>query len=102
MKRNDLKSMSTDQLWMLREKIAATLAANLTLEKTLLENRLKQLKRGTEVEDAEPSAGRRPYPIVVPKYRNPDRPSETWAGRGEEPLWLCPHLTAGERGRGFL
>src|SRR5258708_28120886 len=97
MKRNDLKSMSTDQLWMLREKIATTLAANLTLEKTLLENRLKQLKRGTEVEHAEPSAGRRPYPIVVPKYRNPDRPSETWAGRGKQPLWLAAHPTAPTR-----
>src|SRR5258708_30695023 len=97
MKRNDLKSMSTDQLWMLREKIAATLAANLTLEKALLENRLKQLKRGTEVEDAEPSAGRRPYPIVVPKYRNPDRPSETWAGRGQQPPWLAAHPTAPTR-----
>jgi DNA-binding protein H-NS len=40
---------------------------------------------------------RRPYPVVVPKYRNPERPSETWAGRGKTPRWLTAQLKSGKR-----
>jgi hypothetical protein len=28
---------------------------------------------------------RRPYPPVVPKYANPDEPSQVWSGRGKRP-----------------
>jgi DNA-binding protein H-NS len=40
---------------------------------------------------------RRPYPVVMPKYRNPERPSETWAGRGKTPRWLAAQLKSGRR-----
>ena len=43
MNRNDFKSMSTDELWELHEKIATRLAAALTAEKAVVENRLRQL-----------------------------------------------------------
>lgn len=26
---------------------------------------------------------------VAPKYRNPDDPSQTWTGRGKQPLWFA-------------
>jgi DNA-binding protein H-NS len=54
-----------------------------------LEERLKLLKA--------PVDGRRHYPPVHAKYRNPDRPSETWAGRGKRPRWLVAQLQAGKR-----
>jgi DNA-binding protein H-NS len=91
MNRNDFKSMSTDELWALHEEIASRLAAALTAEKNVLENRLRRLKRGIETQE------RRPYPAVVPKYRNPERPSETWAGRGKTPRWLAEQLKSGRR-----
>ena len=97
MNRNDFKSMSSDELWALHEEIAARLAAALTAEKSVLENRLRQLQRGIETQDAKSSAERRPYPAVVPKYRNPERPSETWAGRGKKPRWLAAQLKSGKR-----
>ena len=113
MNRNDFKSMSSDELWALHEEIAARLAAALTAEKSVLENRLRQLLRGIETRRAtqdaksltaaksptaaKSSAERRPYPAVVPKYRNPDRPSETWAGRGTKPRWLAAQLKSGKR-----
>jgi DNA-binding protein H-NS len=111
MNRNDFKSMSTDQLWTLHEEIATRLAAALTVEKGVLENRLRRLRRGIEIQpgtdgaksrdlksrDAKPSMSRRPYPAVVPKYQNPDRPSETWAGRGKKPRWLAAQLKSGKR-----
>lgn len=143
MNRNAFKSMSTDELWALHEEIAKRLAAALTVEKSLLENRLKLLQRGIDIRRAaaagksiagKSTAGkstdgespiakssgrvrptgskirggksrskssrakpiaRRPYPVVVPKYRNPERPSETWAGRGKTPRWLTAQLKSG-------
>jgi DNA-binding protein H-NS len=95
--RNDFKSMSTDELWALHEEVAARLAALMLAEKRLLEDRLKQLKGGIEAERTKSSSGRRPYPTVVPKFRNPDRPSETWAGRGKTPRWLAAKLKSGKR-----
>jgi DNA-binding protein H-NS len=104
--RNDFKSMSTDELWALHEEIAMRLAAALRAEKAVVENRLKQLQRRVETQPAAraaksyraaKSSDRRPYPAVVPKYRNPDRPSETWAGRGKTPRWLTAQLKSGRR-----
>lgn len=97
MNRNDFKSMSTDELWALHEEVAARLATALLAEKRLLEDRLKQLNGGIEAERTKSSTGRRPYPTVVPKFRNPDRPSETWAGRGKTPRWLAAKLKSGKR-----
>jgi DNA-binding protein H-NS len=100
--RDNFKSMSTDQLWALHEKIAAHLSARLTAERNELELRLKQLTRGVEAQHAKSSTERRPYPKVVPKFRNPDRPSETWSGRGRKPLWLTAQLKRGKRIDDFL
>lgn len=97
MNRNELKSMSTDELWALHEEIAARLAASLLAEKRVLENRLKQLKGGVGSDSEASPPARRPYPVVVPKFRNPDRPFETWAGRGKTPKWLTAKLKSGKR-----
>ena len=42
MKQNDLDSMSIHELWMLHERIAATLTAKINAEKKALIDRLKQ------------------------------------------------------------
>jgi len=105
MKQTDLESMSTDQLWALHEEIATRLAEALKAEKSVLENRLRLLQRGIELQPishagkppAARSTARRPYPAVIPKYRNPERPSETWAGRGKTPRWLTAQLKSGRR-----
>lgn len=134
MNSNDFKSMSTDELWALHEEVAKRLAEALTVEKSLLESRLKLLQRGIEIRPTSPagkspsgkpsgrkqlaarssgakssgaksrtkssrvkSSVRRPYPVVVPKYRNPEQPSETWAGRGKTPRWLTAQLNSGRR-----
>lgn len=134
MNSNDFKSMSTDELWALHEEVAKRLAEALTVEKSLLESRLKLLQRGIEIRPTSPagkspsgkssgrkqlaarssgakssgaksrtkssgvkSSARRPYPVVVPKYRNPEQPTETWAGRGKTPRWLTAQLKSGRR-----
>jgi hypothetical protein len=42
MKQSDLDSMSIDELFMLHERIAATLDAKITAEKERLQDQLKQ------------------------------------------------------------
>ena len=39
------KSMSTDELWALHEKVSATLVAKMTAEKELIEDRLRLLSQ---------------------------------------------------------
>jgi DNA-binding protein H-NS len=102
MKRTNLDSISIDELWTLREKVAETLAARIADEKNILENRLRQLQQRFQTERFRGQHGRRPYPRVLPKYRNPDQPSQTWAGRGKQPRWLTAQLRSGKRAEDFL
>jgi DNA-binding protein H-NS len=44
MERNDLKSMSLDQLWNLHEEIAAKLTDKMAHEKARLEQRLRKIE----------------------------------------------------------
>jgi DNA-binding protein H-NS len=97
MKKSDLEKMSTDELWEFHEEIATALAAKMTAEKSVLELRLKQLMGQFEVERRRETPDRRPYPTVAPKFRNPDQPSETWAGRGKKPRWLTAQLKSGKK-----
>ena len=95
MKANDLRSMSVDELWTLHEEISSVLARRLAEEKAALENRLRQL-RPISTNDRLPHA-RRPYPQVLPKFRNPAHPTETWSGRGKQPRWLTAQLRTGKK-----
>ena len=87
MKENDFKSLSVDELWEFREKIAKALAAKMVVEQRVLADRLRQLNQ-EEHDDESSGRRKRHYPAVFPKYRNPNEPSETWAGRGKQPRWL--------------
>jgi DNA-binding protein H-NS len=89
--------MSADTLWTLHEKITATLAKKITAEKTRLEQRLRQLEPASNADGRSVGRARRRYPRVLPKYKNPERPSETWAGRGKQPRWLSAQLRSGKK-----
>jgi DNA-binding protein H-NS len=78
-------SMTSDELFELHQKIAAVLNAKLIAKKSALERRLRQLGQSPDAKENAPSKSRRPYPVVTPKFRNPNQPSETWSGRGKQP-----------------
>jgi DNA-binding protein H-NS len=87
--------MSVDQLWSLHKMIATELARKMTAEKERLDQRLRELRL---VDTSKMRANRRrPYPKVRPKCRNPERPKETWAGRGKQPRWLNAQLRSGKK-----
>jgi DNA-binding protein H-NS len=99
--------MSVDELWAVHEEVHEALFNRINSEKQKLEGQLSRLqsnpvrlKTHTLDRTAEPDkirTGRRPYPKVLPKYRNPQDPSETWAGRGKKPLWVVTELSRGKK-----
>lgn len=107
MKSYNLKSMSVDQLWDLHERLVAELGRKIAAEKAMLEDRLSQLasvKRHSAPHQINSAASqfphreaKRAYPKVLPKYRNPRNPEETWAGRGKQPRWLVAQLRTGRK-----
>jgi DNA-binding protein H-NS len=99
-KKYGLEAMSVDDLWSLHERISAVLSRRIKTEKRELEKRLGILNRGLP---SQPSASsglgvraRRKYPLVLPKYRNPQT-SETWSGRGKRPRWLTAAMKSGHK-----
>jgi DNA-binding protein H-NS len=97
-----LDNMSADELWTLHEEIGEILSHRITSEKRELERRLAQLKRDFPTgelspNDDNPRTPRRKYPEVIPKYRNPKAPHETWAGRGKQPRWMVAALATGSK-----
>jgi DNA-binding protein H-NS len=98
MKHGDLQSMSTDELWDLHERIVAELGSKMAAERDMLESRLRQLK----VANGDMTREKRPYPKVLPRYRNPKNHEETWAGRGKQPRWLTAQLRSGKNLTDFL
>lgn len=110
--KNHLASLSMDELWALHEEVSAILSERITSEKRGLEERLAKLNGGLIFDRAKIKNGvsqaserrmvRRKYPPVLPKFRNPSDPSETWAGRGKQPRWMVTQLKAGKKMDDFL
>jgi DNA-binding protein H-NS len=92
-----LQSMSVEKLYSLRGQVEAALAAKVTEERRTLQAELGKLERfGVGRMSGKALRGGRMGP-VAPKYRNPDNPSETWAGRGLKPRWISAALKAGKK-----
>jgi DNA-binding protein H-NS len=97
-----LSEMSTQDLWTLYEEMNAELGRKIKVEKARLEERLRKVNSGLALTDTNFGRQRRPYPKVVPKYRNPNNLNETWSGRGKRPRWLAAQLRSGKRLNHFL
>jgi DNA-binding protein H-NS len=90
-----LKSMSIDKLLKLKSQIEAALASKVTEQRRELELELSKLSRFQRgASRGAPRVARGP---VAPKYRNPENPAETWAGRGLHPRWLAEALKSGKK-----
>ena len=97
MKCSEVETLSTEELWVLHQKVTATLKAKIIAENKVLEDRLSQLIGRFRVEQTSETTERRSYPTVFPKFRNPEQPSETWTGRGKKPRWLTAQLKSGKQ-----
>lgn len=95
--------MSIDQLVALREQVNETLGARVTDQRRALEAELSKLNRFQGGSAGSKLGARRGAKApVAPKYRNPENPSETWAGRGLRPRWLSAAIKMGKKVDDFL
>jgi DNA-binding protein H-NS len=96
-----LKSMSIEKLRDLKNKVEAAIHTNLIGRRRELESELSKLAR---FEGGRGGKGARggPRGSVAPKYRNPENPAETWAGRGLKPRWLAAAIKRGKKLDDFL
>jgi DNA-binding protein H-NS len=102
-KKMQLKSMSLDKLVALRNQVEAVLTAKVVDQKRTLESELSKLTRFQGGNGRSKFVlGRGAKGPVAPKYRNPENPSETWAGRGLKPRWLSAALKSGKKQEDFL
>jgi DNA-binding protein H-NS len=113
-----LNDMSMPELLELREQIHAALAS----KREELQRQVDELSTfdlagasyvrvgspGRRTRMAAPSkrANGRAHPLkgrtVAPKYRDPENPSQTWAGRGQAPRWLTAYERQGRKRDDFL
>jgi DNA-binding protein H-NS len=88
--------MSVEKLVSLRGQVEAILAIKVAEERRSLQSQLGQLERYTGGGGSKGFRGGK-IGSVAPKYRNPDNPSETWAGRGLKPRWISAALKGGKK-----
>src|SRR4029077_17312388 len=98
----NLKSMSVDRLVDLRNRVAAALSAKVIEQRRTLESELAKLTRFQGGARTKVAFGRGAWGKVAPKYRNPENPAETWAGRGLKPRWLAAAIKSGKKLDDFL
>src|SRR6516164_5809978 len=96
-----LKTMSIGRLVTLRDQVEVAIKSRVTQDRHDLEARLANLSRLGSAGAHSISFGKR-RGAVAPKYRNPENPNETWAGRGLKPRWLATALKAGHKIEEFL
>jgi DNA-binding protein H-NS len=92
-----LKTMSIDKLTKLREQVEAVLSSKVAEERRAVQDKLGRLEHlasgGMRTKRGRGGA----RGAVAPKYRNPENPAETWAGRGLKPRWLAAALKSGKK-----
>jgi DNA-binding protein H-NS len=93
----NLKSMSIDKLSKLSEEVAAALNAKVIEERRTVQDQLSKLDRLAAGGSRGKGTRGGTRGAVAPKYRNPDNPTETWAGRGLRPRWLAAALKTGKK-----
>jgi DNA-binding protein H-NS len=90
-----LKSLSVDKLLKLKSEVEAALASKVREQRRELELELSKLDRFQGGRSRGGPRGARG--AVAPKYRNPENPTETWAGRGLQPRWLAAAIKFGKK-----
>jgi len=95
-----LKSMSISKLVALKDQVEAALSSKVLEQRRALESELSKLGRFEAGKSTSKAA--RGLGAVAPKYRNPEDPAETWAGRGLKPRWLTAAIKSGKKVEDFL
>ncbi len=99
----NLKSMTIGRLTDLRHRVEAALASKVIDQRRAIESELAKLTRLQGAKALRKiGSGFGLRGPVAPKYRNPQNPEETWAGRGLRPRWLAAAIKGGKSADDFL
>jgi DNA-binding protein H-NS len=96
-----LKTMSIEKLRDLKTKVEAAIHANVVGRRRELETELSKLSRFDGGRGGKVGRGGARASVAA-KYRNPENPAETWAGRGLKPRWLTAAIKSGKKQDDFL
>ncbi len=105
-----LAKLSYAELLEVRKNVDEAITHRHNNERQELTKQLTNLARLFGAKTGTPAVKSAPAPRVStskgkkvkPKYRNPSKRSETWAGRGRQPLWLVHELSKGKNIESFL
>src|ERR1700674_1500450 len=117
-----LDAMTVPELLQLRDKIRTTLSDRIEAERQELQRKIDELSKlegsgsgdvasAPRVTQAKRRIGRRrggndkTHPLkgrtVAPKYRDPENPGQTWAGRGQAQRWLSAYESPAQKSEEF-
>jgi DNA-binding protein H-NS len=97
-----LKTMSVAKLQDLKCQVEAAISTKVSERRQELESELSKLDgHSGRVRRGRPPGRGGPRGSVAPKYRNPENPAETWAGRGLKPRWLVAAMKGGKKVEDF-
>jgi DNA-binding protein H-NS len=97
-----LKTMPIAKLQALKSQVEAAISARVTERRRELESELSKLAGFAGGGKATKFGRSGRMGPVAPKYRNPEDPAETWAGRGLKPRWLTAAIKSGKKLDDFL
>jgi DNA-binding protein H-NS len=92
-----LKTMPIGKLQALKSQVEAAISARVTERRRELESELSKLAGFAGGGKATKFGRSGRMGPVAPKYRNPEDPAETWAGRGLKPRWLTAAIKGGKK-----
>lgn len=92
----NLDKMSHDELVQLQKDVKKALAtyAERRRKEALIEMQEVARKHGVDLSDV--VKGGKKGAMSTPKYRHPENPELTWAGRGRQPRWVKEALQQGK------
>jgi DNA-binding protein H-NS len=88
----DLEKMTLPELNELEKQLKA---AKMVVQKKARAKMMEEIEKiaesyGISLEEVQNTSSR--SKPVLPRYRNPEDPTETWSGRGRQPKWVKDHL----------
>ena len=87
--------LSYAELLKLEERIKSAIATRKAENAKVTKDDLRAMARKAGFELDELFGKRGPKSKGLAKYRNPEDPAQTWAGRGRKPNWLVDALKKG-------
>ncbi len=91
----ELDKMSHEELVKLQKDVRKALDSYQERQKQRALVEMQEVARRHGLDLSDIVGGKKKGQIAAPKFRHPDDPSLTWAGKGRKPRWLNDELAAG-------